>query len=111
MRSQDSVSVICAVSSNTSTKLSSELAWKYIKDNWDLIYSRYSSGFLLTRLVKSCTENFATLEDAKEIEEFFKKHPIPSAQRSLQQGLESIHVNATLLDRNKDALKTYLTSH
>ena len=52
VRSQDSVTVICAVSGNTSTKLSSELAWQFIKENWGLLYSRYSSGFLITRLVK-----------------------------------------------------------
>ena len=52
VRSQDSVSVICAVASNSSTKHSSDLAWQYVKENWPTIYSRYSSGFLITRLCK-----------------------------------------------------------
>ena len=99
------------MSSNTSTKLSSELAWRFIKENWDVIYARYSSGFFIARLVKTCAENFATLEDASDVEEFYKEHPVPSAQRSVQQGLESIRVNAALLERNKVALKTYLATH
>lgn len=68
VRSQDSVSVICAVSGNTSTKLSADLAWDFIKKNWKAIHSRYASGFLITRLIKSSTENFATQEDYEDIE-------------------------------------------
>jgi puromycin-sensitive aminopeptidase len=52
VRSQDSVTIICAVAGNTSSKLSSDLAWDYVKKNWSVIYARYSSGFLITRLVK-----------------------------------------------------------
>lgn len=52
VRSQDSVTVVCSVSGNTSTKLSSDLTWEFVKKNWDTIHSRYSSGFLITRLVK-----------------------------------------------------------
>jgi hypothetical protein len=48
--------------------LSSDLAWQFVKDNWSLIYSRYSSGFLITRLVKTVAENFATKEDAEDVE-------------------------------------------
>lgn len=68
VRSQDSVSVICAVAANTSTKLSSDLTWQFVKENWNTIYSRYSKGFLITRLVKSVSEVFATAEDAADVE-------------------------------------------
>jgi len=110
VRSQDSVSVICAVSGNTSTKLSSELAWQFVKENWPTIYSRYSSGFLITRLVKSVSENFATKEDFEEVDNFFKQNPVPAAQRSLQQALESIQNNTAWLGRNKEMLQKELTS-
>ena len=52
VRSQDSVTVMCSVCSNTSTKLSSDITWHFVKENWNTIYSRYSSGFLITRLCK-----------------------------------------------------------
>jgi puromycin-sensitive aminopeptidase len=110
VRSQDSVSVICAVSANTSTKLSADLAWEFVKKNWDTIQLRYSSGFLITTLVKNVTENFATEEDHDDIEKFFKAHPVPAAQRSLQQGLESIKVNVEWLKRDSKSLKAFLTS-
>ena len=52
VRSQDSVTIICAVAANITNKNSSELAWEFIKQNWPVIYERYSSGFNLARLVK-----------------------------------------------------------
>lgn len=110
VRSQDSVSVICAVSSNTSTKLSSDLAWQFVKENWSTIYARYSSGFLITRLVKSIAENFATKEDYEDVDKFFKAHPVPAAQRSLQQALESIDVNSAWIRRDEQSLTKFLTS-
>lgn len=90
VRLQDAVTVICSVSGNTSCKLSSDLAWDFVKKNWDIIYKRYSSGFLITRLVKvykfiskfyyfhlfkrficdlkSVSENFATQEDYDDVD-------------------------------------------
>ena len=52
VRSQDSVSVICSVAENCSTRLSSDLTWQFTKQNWPVIFSRFSSGFLMPRLVK-----------------------------------------------------------
>lgn len=61
VRSQDSVTVICSIAGNTSTKLSSDLTWEFVKKNWDVLYSRYSSGFLITRLVKVTKKIFFLL--------------------------------------------------
>ena len=69
VRSQDTVFVISSVASS---KLGRELAWNYFKDNWDLFNERFKGAFLLVRLVKSLTENFASEEKAIEIDNFFK---------------------------------------
>lgn len=37
---------------------------------------------------------FASLEKAKEIEEFFSGHPMPSIARTLKQSLERVYINA-----------------
>ena len=110
VRSQDSVSVICAVSGNSSTKHSSDIAWQFVKENWSTIYSRYSSGFLITRLCKTIAESFATKEDYEDVERFFKANPVPAAQRSIQQALESIQVNTAWLSRDEKSLTKFLTS-
>jgi len=52
VRSQDSVSIISAVSLNVASKRSAELAWEFIKQNWDTIFTRYSVGFFISSLVK-----------------------------------------------------------
>ena len=52
VRSQDSVTIICAVSANVSSNRSADIAWNFIKENWPTLYKRYSTGFILTRLVK-----------------------------------------------------------
>jgi puromycin-sensitive aminopeptidase len=36
---------------------------------------------------------FASLEKAKEVEEFFASHPMPSIARTLKQSLERVHIN------------------
>lgn len=69
VRSQDTVFVISSVASS---KLGRDLAWNYFKDNWDLFNERFKGAFLLVRLVKSLTENFASEEKAVEIDNFFK---------------------------------------
>jgi puromycin-sensitive aminopeptidase len=108
VRSQDSVTVLCSVSNNTSTKFSSDMTWKFVKDKWETIHARYSSGFLITRLVKTCCENFATQGDYNNVEQFFKAHPVPGAKRSIEQALESIQVNTACLCRDSESLKTFL---
>lgn len=53
-------------------------------------------------------ENFATQKDYQDVEAFFKAHPVPAAQRSIQQGLESIQVNHAMLERDEQKLKDFL---
>lgn len=108
VRSQDSVTVIISVSNNTSTKHSSDLAWGFVKARWADIHERYSSGFLITRLVKTCCENFATKADFDDVESFFKAHPVPGAKRSIEQALESIQVNTACICRDSELLKAFL---
>ena len=68
------------------------------------------SGFLLARLVKHTTENFATEEDAEEVEAFFVDHPSPGTERTVQQSCESIRLNAAWLRRDRATTREYLSS-
>ncbi|GLT97240.1 hypothetical protein SLE2022_148130 [Rubroshorea leprosula] len=71
-----------------------ETAWKWLKENWDLIFETYGSGFLLTRFVSAVVSPFASLEKAKEVEEFFATRAKPSIARTLKQSIERVHINA-----------------
>lgn len=101
VRSQDTVIVVSNVAS---TKQGRDLAWEFIKDNWPEFDRRYGKGgFAITRLI-SITGAFTTLERAQEVDEFFKTHPAPSAQRTIQQSLERIRLNVKWLERNRNEL-------
>uniref|UniRef100_A0A2C9JWJ6 Aminopeptidase n=1 Tax=Biomphalaria glabrata TaxID=6526 RepID=A0A2C9JWJ6_BIOGL len=78
VRSQDAVFVI---GSTTGSVVGRELAWEFMKNKFSILNERYEGGFLLSRLVQSTTESFATEEKAQEIEAFFKEHPMPAAER------------------------------
>ncbi|VEN47672.1 unnamed protein product [Callosobruchus maculatus] len=106
VRSQDTVFVIAAVAV---TKEGRELAWKFFKNNWDVISERFS-GYLLNRLVKYLTESFASEEMAKEVEKFFAEHKAPGCERVVQQSIETILLNAAWLKRDSADIKKYLTS-
>lgn len=66
-------------------------------------------GYLVTRLIKYITENFSTEEMAGEVEAFFRERQIPGTERTVQQSLETIRLNAAWLQRDQDSIRKYLT--
>ncbi|BET03125.1 Aminopeptidase [Nesidiocoris tenuis] len=107
VRSQDKVFVMVSIDM---TKPGRELLWEFVRTNWTDLLRRYEGGFLLSRLVKSSMENFASEEMASSIEEFFKNAECSSATRSIQQSVESIRLNASWLNRDKDQIKEFLAN-
>lgn len=93
------------------TKVGRELAWNFFKDNFKVLLERYQGGFLLTRLIKFSTENFASEDMALEIEKFFQENKSPGAERTVQQGVESVRLNAAWLARDSESIKAYLKSN
>lgn len=73
--------------------------------------SLIQGGFLLSRLIKYLTENFATEEKAQEVEQFFKEHQFPGTERTVGQSLETIRLNVDWLRRDLDSIKAYLDSN
>lgn len=75
-----------------------EVAWEWLKDNWDHICKTYGAGFLVTRFISSVVSPFASFEKAKEVEEYFASRMKPFIARTLKQSIERIHVNAKLVE-------------
>lgn len=71
-----------------------EIAWKWLKDNWDYISKTWGSGFLMTRFVSTIVSPFASYEKAIEVEEFFASRSKPAIARTLKQSIERVHINA-----------------
>ena len=101
IRSQDSVSVIGAVAGNRQGR---DLAWDFVRENWAELDRRYGrGGYAITSLV-AFTSGFTTSQRACEVAAFFRDHPVPSAQRAVQQALERIALNVAWLERNREPL-------
>ena len=108
VRSQDAPLVIITVAAN---RFGRDLAWDFVKENWSEFDRRYGKGgFMIMRLV-SITEDFTTLEQAAEVEAFFQANPVAGAQRTVQQSLESIRLNARWLELNADPITDWLNAH
>ncbi|XP_022732460.1 aminopeptidase M1-like isoform X2 [Durio zibethinus] len=88
VRSQDAVFGLAV------SKEGREVAWTWLKDNWDLIVKTYGSGFLITCFVSAIVSPFASFEKAKEVEEFFASRAKASIARTLKQSLERVRINA-----------------
>lgn len=108
VRAQDAVFVIASVSINP---LGRDLSWTFFKENWKILLNQYQGGFLLTRLVKHLTENFASEEKASEIENFFKTHDFPGTERTVQQSIETIKLNTAWLQRDLVQITEYLKNY
>jgi len=104
VRAQESVFVIISVSSN---RLGQDLTWEFYKQKCELLCDRYK-GRLLAQLVKSLTDDFCTEARALEVEAFFQAHPHPGAERSIQQSLETIRLNAAWLQRDQASIAQFL---
>ncbi len=97
VRSQDTVSLIISVAANLRGR---DIAWEFVKDNWQELNRRYGAGgFAIMHLV-SFIGRFTTLDHAADVETFFSRNPTPSAQRTIQQSLERIRLNAKWLETN-----------
>ncbi|XP_076169420.1 puromycin-sensitive aminopeptidase [Ptiloglossa arizonensis] len=107
VRAQDAVYAIMSVSMTYKGRV---MAWNFFKRNWRKLRYRYGGGFLMSRLVKTITENFVTEEEAEDVEKFFEENPTPGTERTVQQSIESIRLNVAWLARDTDSIKEYLTT-
>jgi len=74
-------------------------AFKFFQDNFARLSKDYTSGSLLTRLVKGVIKEFNTLQDLQSINDFFQNNVISGAQRSIEQCKEDIEMHAKARDK------------
>ncbi len=104
VRLQDTIFVVAAVAANHQ---GTDLAWDFLKEQWDEFDRRYGGGgFGLMRLV-AITNSFTTNEKRDDVSAFFEAHPTPAAERTIRQALERIALNVAWLDRNRQELARY----
>nr|XP_043619415.1 aminopeptidase M1 [Erigeron canadensis] len=71
-----------------------DVAWNWLKNNWEHISNTWGRGFLITRFVSSIVSPFSSYEKVKEVEEFFATRTKSSIARTLKQSIERVQINA-----------------
>jgi aminopeptidase N/puromycin-sensitive aminopeptidase len=59
--------------------------------------------------IVGATSTFCTRESKQDIETFFESHPVPAAERTLRQALETIDNCAGVRARQQDRLTEWLS--
>ena len=103
VRRQDTTRMIAAVSTNPE---GTDLAWSFIKKNWKLLLERYAGSRDLAHLIEPMGVS-TSVSQAKDIEQFLKKHPTPGTERTMSQVLERIHSNAAWLAHDRKQLANF----
>ncbi|KAM1016828.1 hypothetical protein EV2_047476 [Malus domestica] len=71
-----------------------ETAWRWLKENWDLILTKYGAGMLLTHFVKDIVTPLCSNEKADEVEEFFASRAHPAISMTLEQSIAQVRIKA-----------------
>ncbi len=108
VRSQDRYVLLGGFGSNAACR---EQAWEFIKREWKTVTSFFGGGNLgmMTRIIEGATQGFQTESHAKDVQGFFKAHPIKGGQRAVHQSLEVIRANARWAARDRADLSAWLS--
>lgn len=109
VRSQDVIFLIGSAAHNPKGR---QITWQWLQDNWSAI-EKFTTGqnFLISGMISSATGYFNTFAKADEVHAFFETHPVPSAERTIRQSIESIRASAKWLERDLQGIKTWLSQN
>lgn len=97
VRSQDTPSLMAPLLAGPNA----DAAWTFVTKEWDAI-SRKLGMFQGIPYIVGALGAFCTTERSHEIAAFFKAHPVPAADRALQQAIERIDA-CVVLDAKQSA--------
>lgn len=106
MRPQDTRFVLASLSHSMNGR---NAIWSHFKANCGEYRRRYEGNVVFGGMVKSMTQNFASESKATEIEQFFDSNPIPGTERSIQQAVETIRIQAKWLDRDLESIRKFVS--
>jgi aminopeptidase N len=106
LRSQDVPTVILGLTARPESR---ERAWRFVTTRWKDYTEKLGVFQGMPRLV-AASAAFCTLEAKQDVEAFFKSHPVPAAERTLRQVLETIDNCAGVRARQQDRLAAWLSA-
>jgi puromycin-sensitive aminopeptidase len=104
VKTQDAPYLFAAVAQN---EVGTEAAWEFMKRNWNQMVKAYPEN----GVVRMCAAVIQTLDRnglEKDAFDFFTKHKVESGEMAVAQGLELLHVNVLLRERESKRLAKYL---
>ncbi|KAL7676121.1 hypothetical protein ACOME3_002378 [Neoechinorhynchus agilis] len=84
--------------------------WKFFIQHFDAIMERYKESSMMGSIIKRSFGLFFDDVSANEINAFFKDHPVPIAERAIEQMIEGIVTNGKVLERNRRSITDFLKS-
>jgi len=103
VRSQDTLGMMAGVMRNPA---GAQLAWNFVRSHWPDV-EKVGGGFTSGEVV-AATNVFCDGGMHEQVQQFFAVHPVPSAERTLKQSLESISNCSDLKSRQTPELSTWL---
>jgi aminopeptidase N/puromycin-sensitive aminopeptidase len=103
VRSQDAPFIIGGLLQNHDAQ---NQAWDYVSQHWKQVEDKLTN--FSTGTVVDGAGNFCDATHKQQVQEFFTQHPIPSAQRTLQQSLEFIGNCMDLKSQQEPNLASWL---
>mmetsp|Transcript_71782 Transcript_71782/g.181103 ORF Transcript_71782/g.181103 Transcript_71782/m.181103 type:complete len:897 (+) Transcript_71782:97-2787(+) len=96
---QDFFYIMGSVSASSREGL--DMMWSLFQSEFDTIHGmvKTASPSIMDAVINSSISGLNSEEKAKEVEEFFAKHPLPQCARTISQGLEEMRTNAKFLAR------------
>jgi puromycin-sensitive aminopeptidase len=106
VRTQDTATVIGGLLRGRSSQ---DAAWAFVKENWDML-TKTLGVFQGIPRIAGAVGAFCTREKRAEVEQFFKEHPVPPAERTLRQAFERIDSCVAVKTRQAPAVSSWLAS-
>ena len=103
IRTQDAPFLVSAILSNVYGR---ELAWGFLKTNWDKMDQLFPKQGL--RRMCGGIVSLATPDLERDVRDFFATRKIDLGGKTLDQYLEQLRIAVTIRERDSLALRTYL---
>ncbi len=106
VRAQDTYVILAGFGGNAPAR---GINWHFVKSQWEKITALYHSGSvgLLGHILEGATSGFSEISEFKDVNDFFKTHPVSGTERTRKQSLEVIQSNIAWRERDSKDIQTW----
>ncbi len=109
VRNQDAFMLLSGFGHN---RVGRPIAWETVKRNWNKLVKRYASGGLglMNRIIEGAAGGFQTEAEVKDVQRFFKAHPVPGTERAMKQTLEALVATLRWIKRDRSDVEEWVAA-